>query len=232
MLTLLLALTAAPAHAADCASHPMFVAGTTLTVGSFDAKGKADGQSVTHTTTVDASGGNPVATVHADVTDAKGKPAGVLDYTATCEATGVKLSAQAFFPSDQLADFKDQKATIEASDVVYPEGMTAGQALPDAHVTFTFVPEGVTDAALATKVGVALTGRTVDGPEKVTTEAGSFDAIKLHYTATTTLTTVVSVKFTVDVVEWYAPGVGTVKSETARKGKPAGSSRLLAMTKG
>lgn len=230
MLALYAALNLA--HAGDCASHPLFTPGTTLTMSQFDAKGKPSGATTSRTASAAPVEGGLQAQIHAESTDAKGKATSTLDYTLACTADGFGVSARAFLADDLTEAYKDQKFTVEATDVVFPDALTAGQALPDGQIKMTFTPDPPEPGMIATVVGVALTGRTVEAVEPVTTEAGTWTAYKIHTQATHTITTILTVNIKTEIVEWYVPGVGVVRSQSLRKGKLAGESRLTSLVKG
>lgn len=96
----------------------------------------------------------------------------------------------------------------------------AGSSLPDRF--YEYVPKML-------KTEVTISGGSCLGTEQVSTTAGKFDCIKISYLKRTK---VVLKTTTVRVTEWYAKGVGLVKSESFDlKGKPAGKTLLVKITK-
>ena len=79
------------------------------------------------------------------------------------------------------------------------------------------------------KEAVTITGVTYMGEEKISTTAGKFNCMKISYLKRSK----VMVKTTtIRVLEWYAKGIGLVKSETYdMKGKINGKTLLVKVTK-
>ena len=83
--------------------------------------------------------------------------------------------------------------------------------------------EGVRIMGMSTSI----TKRKVEAKEQITTDAGTFDCYKITYTIT--VSTMFSVRM--EVAEWIAEGIGTVKSETYSKGKTMGYTVLTGIQK-
>ena len=100
------------------------------------------------------------------------------------------------------------------------DNLKAGQELPDRFYQ-------IIDKML--KKTVNTTGISCMGNERISTTAGKFDCIKISYMRRTK----VVLKSTNErVVEWYAKGVGLVKSETYdMKGRVAGKTLLVKIKK-
>jgi len=69
--------------------------------------------------------------------------------------------------------------------------------------------------------------RQVGNRETLTTPAGKFDCIKIKQDVVTKTGFTV----TIETVQWYAEGVGVVKSESYRKDKLIGYSELTKLEK-
>jgi hypothetical protein len=74
---------------------------------------------------------------------------------------------------------------------------------------------------------ITVSNRKVEGMEKVTTAAGTFDCVKISEDVE--FKTII--KFQVNTVSWYSKEVGLVKSESYRKGKLMGSTELSSIKK-
>lgn len=76
---------------------------------------------------------------------------------------------------------------------------------------------------------ITISGAAYMGEEQISTTAGKFDCIKITYLKRTK---VVLKSTTHRVTEWYAEGIGLVKSESYdMKGKPAGKTLLVKIVK-
>ncbi|MDO4181198.1 MAG: hypothetical protein Q4D36_07920 [Bacteroidales bacterium] len=95
----------------------------------------------------------------------------------------------------------------------------AGESIPDYSYSYL---NGVL------KNEITISGAAYMGEEQVGTTAGQFDCLKISYLKRTK---VVLKTTTVRVTEWYARGIGLVKSESYdMKGKSAGKVLLVKMT--
>ena len=92
---------------------------------------------------------------------------------------------------------------------------SAGESIPDRTYSLIFN---------MLKNEINISGAAYMGEEKVSTTAGKFDCIKISYLKRTKI---VLKTETVRVTEWYAEGIGLVKSESYNtKGEPDGKSYL------
>ncbi len=98
--------------------------------------------------------------------------------------------------------------------------VAAGKSMPDR--TYSFVSGML-------KRETTISGGTYMGEEEVSTTAGRFDCVKISYLKRVK----VALKATTHrISEWYAEGIGLVKSEMYdMKGKPAGKTLLVKIVK-
>ncbi len=97
---------------------------------------------------------------------------------------------------------------------------SAGESIPDR--TYSLISNML-------KNEINISGATYMGEEKVSTTAGKFDCIKISYLKRTKI---VLKTETVRVTEWYAEGIGLVKSESYNtKGEPDGKTILVKIVK-
>ena len=76
---------------------------------------------------------------------------------------------------------------------------------------------------------ITISGATYMGEERISTTAGKFDCLKISYLKRTK---VLLKSTTHRINEWYAEGIGLVKSESFdMKGKPAGKTLLVKIVK-
>ena len=79
------------------------------------------------------------------------------------------------------------------------------------------------------KNDVSITGATYMGDEQVSTRAGKFSCVKISYLKRTKI---LLKSETLRIVEWYAEGIGLVKSESFNtKGEPEGKTLLVKIVK-
>ena len=97
---------------------------------------------------------------------------------------------------------------------------SAGESIPDRTYSLIFN---------MLKNEINISGAAYMGEEKVSTTAGKFDCIKISYLKRTKI---VLKTETVRVTEWYAEGIGLVKSESYNtKGEPDGKTILVKIVK-
>lgn len=97
---------------------------------------------------------------------------------------------------------------------------SAGESIPDR--TYSLISNML-------KNEINISGAAYMGEEKVSTTAGKFDCIKISYLKRTKI---VLKTETVRVTEWYAEGIGLVKSESYNtKGEPDGKTILVEIVK-
>ena len=97
---------------------------------------------------------------------------------------------------------------------------SAGESSPDRTYSLIFN---------MLKNEINISGAAYMGEEKVSTTAGKFDCIKISYLKRTKI---VLKTETVRVTEWYAEGIGLVKSESYNtKGEPDGKTILVKIVK-
>lgn len=92
----------------------------------------------------------------------------------------------------------------------------AGESIPDRSYSLI---------ANMLKNEITISGATYMGEERISTTAGKFDCLKISYLKRTK---VLLKSTTHRINEWYAEGIGLVKSESFdMKGKPAGKTLLV-----
>lgn len=97
---------------------------------------------------------------------------------------------------------------------------SAGESIPDR--TYSLISNML-------KNEINISGAAYMGEEKVSTTAGKFDCIKISYLKRTKI---VLKTETVRVTEWYAEGIGLLKSESYNtKGEPDGKTILVKIVK-
>ncbi len=122
--------------------------------------------------------------------------------------------------NDEIRDALRQDKNFKGDNsFALPDGMKAGEELPDRFYGFQ---SGMK------KFEITISGAACLGSEEVNTTAGTFDCVKISYLMRTKIVVKTG---TLRVTEWYAKGVGLVKSESYDlKGKLAGKKVLVKMS--
>ena len=122
-----------------------------------------------------------------------------------------------------MADFaqqiKDMEISISGNGIEIPPVLTEGMALSDGTTEMKMGSKGMTFMNMKFDVK----NRKVEKKESITTAAGTFDCYKITYD----MDMKVIFKRAVSVKQWFAEGVGLVKSESYnKKGELEGSTEL------
>lgn len=217
MFLILLAAISTQSIAQDqCDSYFPFKEGAILEYKTLNGKGKLD-QTTKQTIKEVENGAEGVsAKVKSEVFDKKGKPSADLEYDIACKDNMFIMDIKSLIPVEQQ-DMMNGESNVEmeinGDGFVLPNDVKVGQKLPDS------------ENVISTKMGpmnvnltINISEHMVEAEEALTTEAGTFDCIKVSYIAETKA---MMIKNQMKVVNWYAKGIGTIKSESynAKNGK-------------
>ena len=101
-------------------------------------------------------------------------------------------------------------AKVENVYIEYPSNMTAGDNLKDGHMELEMYNKGMKQT-----LTLDVINRKVEGKEKITTPAGSWDCYKITNNTKMKMKTMgIGVPMNMDVTEWFAPGFGVVKTQS------------------
>lgn len=209
--------------AQDCGIYSMSK-GMVFGYQNLDAKGKVTGTSRTTCIDVNQVGAATIFRVKSEFADDKNKNQSVRDYDMRCEDGTFYVDMQNFIDPKSMEAFKDMEINVDGVDMMYPAGLSAGQALPDANITISAATGGISILNMAIKI----TNRKVVGTETVTVPAGTFECLKITYDVETKM----MIKISATAAEYINMGVGNVKTETFdKKGKLAGTTQLTELKK-
>lgn len=145
-------------------------------------------------------------------------------YTVQCEEGLAFISMEGYaMGQPQMGAYDNMSIEIEADNLELPSYAKLGDELGAGKVKATVSNEGIKMFTLDFKI----LDRKVDAFEKLTTNAGTFDCMKI--TSHTEMHMMITVKTT--TVEWYAKDVGVVKSEVYSKSGKLMSSTILESVK-
>jgi hypothetical protein len=200
------------ALAGSCDALEIFRAGSVQVRTLQDEKGKDEGK-VTQTV---KSATPAAATLETVVTDAKGKEQAKHELVATCQGTSVVFDMKSMVGSDVYETYRGWRVSADAGQLAYPIEPKVGK-IADGKVIVTFTPDvgGVPPVT----VTVGHTDRMIAAAESIAVPAGTFTAWKLTYNTTTETKSVMTVRAEHRVVEWFVPGVGSIRTETYKGDK-------------
>ncbi|EAY25942.1 TapB family protein [Microscilla marina] len=216
-----------PGDSGDCTMYIASSKGATMELKNYSRKGKL--QNIVRLNISDKTEANGKVMLNVDYAyydkkdkdvKAKGK------YKAVCENGVFKFEFGALTPVAGQQKGKNMKIEMESDYLDIPANPSVGQTLKNGTLTMKVQAEGMPNM-FNTKI--AMTDRKVVGLEKVTTPAGTFDCVKITYNSEMKMS---FIKTRSRTVEWFAKGVGLVRSEFYNKrGKMAGYTILTKLKK-
>jgi hypothetical protein len=209
--------------AQDCIFYYPKTKGAVLEYKSFDKKDKLTSRSTQKVKDITETGNTIKATIEFQSFDAKGKDLGINEYDVKCENGVYSVDMRSFLDAQTMAAYKDMKVDITSNSLEMPTQMKVGDQLKEGKLVVSISSEGMPIMTMTTSI----TDRKVEAKESVTTEAGTFDCFKITYTITTKM--MIGMRF--EVAEWYADGVGSVKTESYSKGNKMSSTILTSIKK-
>ena len=211
LFVLVLAMTlSAYAGAADvttCQGYMLMEKGVTLEYKDYDNKEKLEGIQEQTVTEILESGGVITVKIHSVFKDAKGKTEHEGDMTFTCKDGEIKVDMSSMMDPKMSESLKDMELKIEQTNLVFPSAFTEGQTLPDGQMTMTASSGGYQ----VMKIVTSIVERKVEKFESLTTEAGTFECVKLSEVVKTEMTLGKSQS---KIITWITMGLGPVRTET------------------
>lgn len=185
--------------------------GTVLIYKSFDKKGK-ETSTVQYTVKhVNVSGNDMDITYLCESKDAKENP--VFKEEVTIHQKGDKLYVDMsnFLNKAAFQQNGEMPAEIQVTgnNMEIPLNPKPGDVLPDANVEM-----GLKMGFMNMKMGASLTNRKVEDVEDISVKGGTFKAYKFSSDVNSSA---MGMKLKSKSIDWYAKGVGTVKTESYDK---------------
>jgi len=185
--------------------------GTKLTYQSFDKKGKMAGQTKYTVKDLSGSGSNFKITYQVESIDAKGNRVYIDEVTVKQEGDKMYFDMSNFLNKAAFQQNGEIPPSIEVTgnNMEIPLIPVPGTSLPDASVTMAMKM-----GFISLKMTVNLTNRKVETLEDITVKAGTFNAFKLSGDVNGTI---LGIKVNSKGLDWYAYGIGLVKTESYDK---------------
>lgn len=173
-------------------------------------KGNETGKMVYTVSNVNKSGATTTATVNTEMFSEKGKSISKAINNISCTNGVLLMDMKMFIPSGQQAQMGEAAANASNVYLEYPATMNEGDVLKDGEFSMDFK----SGSGLSGNVTVSITDRKVLGKEAITTPAGSWDCFKITSKNRITMNIGFGIPLRAEVIEWFAPGFGVVKSDT------------------
>lgn len=205
-----LLLTSIHSYSQDCTDFYYMQNNKTVEMTIKNKKGKETGKITYAISNVQKSGGTVTSTVNSEFVDDKGKSISKATNIMKCVNGIIMMDMKMFIPSAQQEQVGNISATGQESYLEYPPNMKEGDLLKDGQFEMDFKMQ----SGIGAHISVDITKRKVEGKESITTPAGAWDCIKISYHSKVVVKIGIGIPINADVTEWYAPGFGTVKTES------------------
>lgn len=205
---------------ADCSVFFPFDKGKQLLYKHYDEDGQLVNTSEVSVLLVrSAPDGSVEAEISSIVRDEEGVEDFSGEYVISCKEDKLYMDITSTLSPAMLKAFQGMELTLKGDYVTLPNELEIGQNLSSAITNITAGKGGVQVVSMDIRV----TRREVEGKDEITTPAGTFSCYKV--TQTTSVEMMITKSF--DIIEYYAVGVGLIRSETRnREGKLVGYMEL------
>ena len=203
---------------AQCNHYFNVKEGTNWTLSNYDAKGKLQSKTIQKVSAYKETSNGFEATFNITSVDKKGEQTMLGSSTIVCDNGIIYFDMNDMFPKEQLQAMESFEMTVDGTNLELPANLKVGQELKDAEVNLH-----IDASPMQMNFKINITERKVLAEEHLNTPAGEFDCFKI--TQKVFMKTIG--KMETSSIEWYAKGVGMVKSESYnKKGKMMGYSLL------
>lgn len=142
-----------------------------------------------------------------------------------CKDDILTMDFGSFLPPKTQSSFESMEIEMSGDGIALPNRLSVGQKLPDAHNEVKMLMNGTPLITMS----FDMVEREVLAKESVTTPAGTFECMKISYRMDAGGG---MINGSTTSIQWYAKGVGMVKSESYNKKGALESSMLLTKVSG
>lgn len=227
---LLFLLSSLVAWTQDCSSYLFLQQGKTIEVTIYNKKGEPNGRQVYTVSNVANSGGVMTGTLSTQSFDKKERPTTSSSNTIKCTGGVLQMDMKLMLPDGPPGRFSNAQVSGNGGILEYPSGMKAGDTLKSGNMVLNTnssnngggppgAPPGPPPPPNPFGGGSTLTmwvyDRKVLGQESLTTNAGTWNCIKISFKSKVSFKTgPFPANVNIEGTEWYAPGVGIIKTQT------------------
>lgn len=212
LILLLLTFLSSSVQAQDCTFYFPKKVGSVLEITQYDKKGKIQNivlhKVKSNNSTAERSEVIVEYEFHGKEVDDQFETSG--EYKVFCENGAYKFEFGALIPSSNAMGNGDMEMEMKSDFLEIPNNPQPGQTMPDGKLEMTAKIEGNPLMGKGFQMTVYVTGRKVEALEKITTPAGTFDCVKI---SSVSESKIMMIKTKTRTVEWFADGVGLVRSE-------------------
>jgi hypothetical protein len=202
-------------YAQDCNGYYFLQNNKTIEMAILNKKGEQSAKQIYTVSNVENSGNSTTADLQTEMIDKKGKQITKGKAKIKCDGGVMMVDMKMSLPQQQGMP-NGNEADVKADDIYmeYPNNMNVGDNLKNASMHMDVDNNGMKQS-----LDMEVFDRKVEGREKVTTPAGSWDCYKISYKSKLRVKTMgIGMPMNIDGVEYFAPGFGVVKTESKHGG--------------
>ncbi|MGF1639277.1 MAG: hypothetical protein ACFCUU_19525 [Cyclobacteriaceae bacterium] len=185
--------------------------GTKIGMTNYNSKDKVESTVLMTVKEINATSGGFETVMHARHFDKKDKEVYEGDFALICENDNIYIDMKRFITPEMTQSMGDFQMEMKSKNLEIPANLTSGQQLPDAYIEVKTV-----NSPISLTFTTDFKDRKVDGKTTIETSAGKFDCYKISYVMQSKAM-MMNMQF--EVIDYIAEKVGTVRTESYRKGK-------------
>ncbi len=202
-------LFSAISFAQNCLGYYLLQNNRSIDNTIYNKNGEIFGKQVYSVSGVSATGAATTANIKFQMFDANGKMIANSTNDIKCRGGVIMMNMKMMMAQEQefatAANAKGESAFIE-----YPAVMKVGDNLKNASFAMDMNRGGMQQ-----HVTVKIANRKVDGKQKITTRAGSWDCYRISYKGKIIINTMgMEIPLDLNGTEWFAPGFGIIKTKS------------------
>jgi hypothetical protein len=174
-------------------------------------KGKESGK-MTYVVSDSKKNGNSITSIiHSEFVGANGQANNKGTNDVKCENGVMQMNMKVFIPPAQLEQMKAGTAKSNDAYLEYPANMNVGDQLKNGQLNIDYESNN----GIKSSIEISISDRKVEGKETITTSAGTWECYKIS--AKNKIISKIAdtgIPITMDVIEWFAPGFGIIKTES------------------
>ena len=195
----------------DCSNYYFLQNNKTIEMTISNKKGEESGKMTYAVSESKKNGSSITAMINSEFVDAKGKTISKATNNVKCENGVMQMDMKTFIPPVQSEQMKTGEAKAADVYLEYPSNMNLGDQLKDGQFNMNYE----STSGLKSSIEISITERKVEGKESVTTPAGTWECYRISAkNKIVSKTAGIGFPIKMDVVEWFAPGFGIVKTES------------------
>ena len=200
--------------AQDCNGYYFLQNNKTIEMAILNKKGEQSAKQVYTVSNVNNSGSSTTADLNSEMFDKKGKSMAKGKAKIKCDGGVMMVDMKMSIPVQPGGPAAESDVKADDIYMEYPTAMNVGDNLKNATMHMDMDNNGMKQS-----VDTEVFDRKVEGKEKITTTAGSWDCYKISYKSKMKIKTMgIGMPMNVEGVEYFAPGFGVVKTQSKNGG--------------